>query len=210
MHNLVIYGAGRLGLEVAEIIWRINARHRIWNFLGFVDDSICTDLVWRDYGVLGGRSFIKDYSDPLDVVLAISSPQSKRLIYSSLKEWPFVNFPVVIDIDVVISQDAFFDEGVVISHFCSVSLDVKLGKCVFLNTGSHIGHNTSIGDFCSVMPNADISGDVRIGDDTLIGARSVLLQGIEVGSCTKVGIGSVVLGNIPGNCTVLGNPACRI
>ena len=39
MHDLVIYGAGGLGREVAEIVRRINERHRFWNLLGFLDDG---------------------------------------------------------------------------------------------------------------------------------------------------------------------------
>ena len=47
MHDLVIYGAGGLGREVAEIVRRINERHRFWNLLGFLDNKAKTDSLDR-------------------------------------------------------------------------------------------------------------------------------------------------------------------
>lgn len=207
MRDLIIYGAGGLGCEVAEMIHRINLRHRIWNLLGFVDDNPRPRAVWQDRVTLGDRDFVKNFSKPLDMVLAISNPQAKRLVYEALSSLSFIHFPAIIDVDTILSSSVFLGEGVIISHFCSVSVGVKLGKFVFLNTGSHIGHNTSIEDFSSVMPSTDISGEVQVGSDVLIGAGTVILQGKNIASRVTVGIGSVVLGNINEKCTVLGNPA---
>ena len=207
MHDLVIYGAGGLGGEVAEMIRRINARHRFWNFLGFIDDESRSDRVWQEYGVIGGQEFIANFSKPLDVVLAISAPQSKEALYNVLKKFSFIHFSVIIDIDTMLSSSVILNEGVVVSHFCSLSVGVSLGACTFLNTGTHVGHYTSLGNFCSVMPNSDISGDTHIGEGVVIGAGASIFPGKKIGSNSIVGMGSVVLNDVPANCTVLGNPA---
>jgi acetyltransferase EpsM len=57
------------------------------------------------------------------------------------------------------------------------------------------------------MPHADISGNVTIGPRTLIGVGAKILQGLKIGSDATVGIGSVVLNDVPDCCTVLGYPA---
>jgi acetyltransferase-like isoleucine patch superfamily enzyme len=57
------------------------------------------------------------------------------------------------------------------------------------------------------MPHADISGNVTVGDRCLVGVGAKILQGLTIGADTTVGIGSVVLNNVPGRCTVMGYPA---
>jgi acetyltransferase-like isoleucine patch superfamily enzyme len=48
---------------------------------------------------------------------------------------------------------------------------------------------------------------VRIGDDVLIGARAVLLDGCEIGDGAVIGVGSIVSGKVPAYAVVFGAPA---
>jgi acetyltransferase-like isoleucine patch superfamily enzyme len=48
---------------------------------------------------------------------------------------------------------------------------------------------------------------VHIGDDVFIGARAIILKGVNIGSDAVVGAGSVVTKNVPVNAIVAGNPA---
>lgn len=207
MHDLVIYGAGGLGREVAEIVRRINERHRFWNLLGFIDDGAQAPALSGGLPLLGGLSFVEGFGRPLDVVLSIARPADKRRIYETLKPHSHVHFPNVIDADTKLSSRIFMEEGIVISHFCSISVDVTLGRCTFVNTGSHIGHDSTLGDFCSVMPSVNISGNVTIGNEALIGVGAAILQGRTIGHRSTVGMGSIVLNDVPEDSTVLGNPA---
>ena len=206
MHDLVIYGASGMGRETAEMVRRINKRHRFWNFLGFVDDGGRKENL-GGYEVLGGMKFIQDFDRSLDVVMAIADPATKHRIYDTLKPCPHVHFPHVIDDTAIISDRVNLGEGCIISAHCTLSVEISLGRCVFLNTGAHVGHDSSLGDFCSVMPSVDIAGGVTVGEDTLIGVGASILQGRRIGARSIVGMGAVVLANVPDGCTVLGNPA---
>ena len=64
-----------------------------------------------------------------------------------------------------------------------------------------------MGDFSSIMPHVSISGNVIIGQETLIGAGASILQGKSVGARSIVGMGSVVIDDVPEERTVVGNPA---
>ena len=207
MHDLVIYGAGGLGREVAEIVRGINDRQRFWNFLGFIDDVQPEGSAVSDKKILGGASFIEKRENPLDVVLAIADPENKKAVYERLKKFPWVHFPNVIGRNSEIAFSAKLAEGIVISYMCSVSVDVELGACVFINAGSHVGHDTIVGDFCTIMSNVNVSGSISIGECTMIGAGVSILQGRKIGSHVTLGMGSVILRDVPDRCTMLGNPA---
>lgn len=51
------------------------------------------------------------------------------------------------------------------------------------------------------------SAPVTIGDDCFIGARSMILKGVQVGARAIVGAGAVVAKNVPAGAIVAGNPA---
>ncbi|RRD65822.1 acetyltransferase [Fretibacterium sp. OH1220_COT-178] len=207
MHDLVIYGAGGLGREIAEVVRRINEQHYVWNLLGFVDDVPHSGTIWRNLEVLGDIRFIRQFGKPLDVVLGIGAPSPKKRIYQKLKQCAHVHFPNVIDRTAQITAPARMGEGLVIFPMCFVSLNVALGHCVYLNTGAYVAHDSSIGSFGSVMPHASISGNVVIGEETLIGAGASILQGRTVGSRSTVGMGGIVIDDVPDDCVAVGNPA---
>ncbi len=48
---------------------------------------------------------------------------------------------------------------------------------------------------------------VKLCDDVWIGARSIILPGVTVGSHSIVGTGAVVTRDVPEYCVVAGNPA---
>lgn len=50
-------------------------------------------------------------------------------------------------------------------------------------------------------------GLVTIGNNTLIGAKSIILPDVKIGNNVIVGCGSVVANDIPDNCVAAGNPA---
>ena len=50
---------------------------------------------------------------------------------------------------------------------------------------------------------------VRIGNNVWIGAQTVILPGVTIGDNTVIGAGSVVTKNIPANCVAFGNP-CKV
>ncbi|MDD4082444.1 MAG: acyltransferase [Sphaerochaetaceae bacterium] len=85
-----------------------------------------------------------------------------------------------------------------------------------------IGDNTLIGsnsmicdtDFHSLITDIRISNDsnpliaaVNIGKNVFIGARSIILKGVQIGDNSIIGAGSVVTKSIPSNEVWAGNPA---
>ena len=202
--KIVIYGAGGLGREIYELIDEVNK----YNILGFLDDVIINNKVSVNIPILGGIEFLHNIEYPIGVVFAISDVYVKQNIYKKILQ---INkghyFPIVIAKNSYVSKRAMLSEGTIVGRYCSVSTSVQLGKFVFLNTKCDIGHDSVIGDFCSLMPSVNVSGNVSVGQRTLIGVQSAILQRIKIGSDVTVGMGSKVMTDVPDNCTVMGYPA---
>ena len=93
----------------------------------------------------------------------------------------------------------------------------RIGKGVFLDhaSGLVVGETTVIEDDVSILQGVTLGGTGKeIGDrhpkirrGVLIGAGAKVLGNIEVGHCSRVAAGSVVLSAVPNNKTVAGVPA---
>ncbi len=91
-----------------------------------------------------------------------------------------------------------------------------IGRRVFIDHGDGvvIGETTIIGDDVTIYQGVTLGGTGKdtgkrhptIGDDVVIGAGAMVLGPFTVGKGSKVGAGSIVLKEVPPNCTVVGNP----
>ncbi|MCE7736491.1 MAG: N-acetyltransferase [Candidatus Heimdallarchaeota archaeon] len=110
--------------------------------------------------------------------------------------------------------------------------NVILGKSSYVDTGVIIGNNVKIQNLVSVYNGVTIGNDVFIGphvaftndlyprasgsweicktiikDGVSIGANATILCGITIGPLALIAAGSVVIGDVPANGFVAGNPA---
>lgn len=93
----------------------------------------------------------------------------------------------------------------------------RLGKGIFLDhaTGLVVGETAVVEDNVSILHGVTLGGTGKKGGDrhpkirrgVLIGAGAKILGNIEIGKCSKVASGSVVLSSVPANKTVAGVPA---
>lgn len=91
------------------------------------------------------------------------------------------------------------------------------GKGLFLDhaTGLVVGMTAVIGDDVSLLQNVTLGGTgketgdrhPKIGHGVLIGAGAKVLGNIEIGHCSRIAAGSVVLAAVPPKKTVAGVPA---
>ena len=93
----------------------------------------------------------------------------------------------------------------------------RIGKGIFLDhaTGFVVGETAVIEDDVSILHGVTLGGTGKAGGDrhpkirrgVLIGAGAKILGNIEVGQCSRIAAGSVVLQPVPRNKTVAGVPA---
>lgn len=71
----------------------------------------------------------------------------------------------------------------------------------------HIAHNVQIGQRAVVVALAELSGSVVVMRRAWIGPRACVKEHVTIGSRALVGIGAVVLKDVPADQTWVGNPA---
>ena len=92
-----------------------------------------------------------------------------------------------------------------------------IGRRFFVDHGAGvvIGETAEIGDDVTCYQGCTLGGDTlrdekrhpTLEDGVTVGANATLLGPIVVGEDSNVGAGSVLLHSVPPNCTVVGNPA---
>ena len=71
----------------------------------------------------------------------------------------------------------------------------------------HIAHNVKIGEASKIIAMSIIGGSTTIGKNSWIAPGSSVRDWVEIGKDSIVGLGAVVVGNIPDDTAVVGNPA---
>ncbi len=91
-----------------------------------------------------------------------------------------------------------------------------IGKGLFIDHGSGviIGETAIIGDNVTLYQGVTLGGNGKetgkrhptIGDNVMISAGAKIIGSFTVGENSKIGAGSVVINEVPPNCTVVGIP----
>ena len=207
MKNIAIYGAGGLGRETALLIRQIIQNGMPWSILGFYDDAITTGTVIDRLPVLGGVTDVNKVTEPLDIVVSISDPLMRKSVVERIIN-SSIHFPSIFHPSCEIGDDNNqFGKGCILTAGVILTTGVQLKDFVIVNLASTIGHDACIGEFSSLMPGCNISGNVQIGGCTLIGTGARILQNLTIGNNCKVGAGAVVTRNFQSGKTIVGIPA---
>ena len=204
----IIIGAGGIGREVLFLLLDINTEGEYYDILGFIDNTQeLQNKTINNYPVLGDDSWLLDYDNDINAVIAVGSSQARKRIYEKFSHKQNISFPNIIANNVKCFDTAVIGKGCIIGYYCILSANVSLGDFVLLNHNCFIGHDAAIADYVSLNGDVSVSGCVSVAICTEIGCGARILQKMSIGENSKVGIGSVVVNNVPSNTTVFGNPA---
>lgn len=85
--------------------------------------------------------------------------------------------------------------------------DTVIGDYTKINNLCHIAHNNKIGNNVIITAQVNISGSNIIEDNTWIAPNSSIRGWLKIGKNSTVGMGAVVVKDIPENEVWVGNPA---
>lgn len=211
MKDIIIYGFGGFGHEVACILQHINDVKPTWNIVGYIDDGEEVGTECKYGKVLGNIDTLNTWDKPLSVVIAIGTVKYLEEIPNKITN-PLVDFP-----NIIAPNCFFFDKesvvlgkGNIITFGCRMSCNIQIGDFNILNGCVSFGHDVVIGSYNVMLPETRISGQVTIGDRNYFGARTFASQTIKIGNENRFGAGTFVLRKIKDGGLYMGNPAKKV
>lgn len=91
-----------------------------------------------------------------------------------------------------------------------VTADASIGSHVVVMPNCTITHDDVLEDFSTLAAGVALGGAVHVGEAAYIGINASVRQGVAVGTEATVGMGSVVLRDVPDRQTWAGVPARQL
>ena len=211
MKDILIYGFGGFGHEVACLIRHINEGEPTWNIVGYIDDGVEVGTECKYGKVLGGIDVLNAWKTPVSVAIAVGSPKYLELLPSKITN-PFVDFPNIIAPNVFYfdKESVRMGKGNIVTFGCRFSCNVSLGDFNVLDGNISLGHDAVVGSYNMIFPEVRISGQTTVGDKNYFGSRCFIAQCLKVGNDNRFGAGTYVLRKIKDGGFYMGNPAKKV
>lgn len=91
-----------------------------------------------------------------------------------------------------------------------VTADVEIGSHVVIMPNCTITHDDRLADFATLAAGASLGGGVHIGEAAYVGMNACVYPRCSIGQHSTVGMGAVVIGDLPRDQTWAGVPARRL
>jgi len=203
-----VYGVGGCGRGVMPLVRAQVTGNGVR--LVFIDDAPQADFV-NGHAVVTWKAFLADPAGRKSAILAIArSMVREKLALRCVQAG--IGLRQVRAETVVIMDDVSIAEGAVLSPFVTLTSNIRIGRCFHANLYSYVEHDCVIGDFVTFAPGVKCNGNVVIEDHVYVGSGAILRQGqagrsLIIGRGATVGMGAVVIADVPPGVTVVGNPA---
>jgi len=200
MSKIYIIGAGGHGQVVADTIIKMGFQPT-----GFLDDkeSLISCKI-MNIPIIGTISLAKTLNGRF--IIAIGDNKIRKKIVDKLN-FPDDKYLTVIHPSAIIGKDVRIGVGSMIIGGVVINTQTNIGKHTIINTAVSIDHHNTIGNFVHIAPGSHTGGNVTIGEGSFLGIGTSVIPNKKIGNWVITGAGSVVIRNIPNNCTVVGIPA---
>jgi sugar O-acyltransferase (sialic acid O-acetyltransferase NeuD family) len=209
--ELLIFGAGGFGREVASWAGRAQWRGEGFVAVAFIDDNApAAELNGRP--VLGLAEAAARHPGAY-VIATVGDPQLRARLVAKALEAGLVATAPLIHPNVEYDHDHVeFAEGVVVCAGSILTVNIAVEPHAQINLDCTVGHDAVIGAYATLSPGVHISGNVTLEPYTFMGTGAVTVNGLpgeplRIGSGAVVGAGAVVTRDVAAGVTVTGVPA---
>ncbi|WP_114944822.1 NeuD/PglB/VioB family sugar acetyltransferase [Microvirga calopogonii] len=201
--RLAIFGCGGMGRELADIVRaRCSSISKTAEVLFVADEP--------SGPVLGIPVIQPDSLRATDrICFAIGSSVARRTLSYRFSHQPLAT---IVSDTAIISPSAEIGEGSVLCDYTVVNNSSRIGRHFQGNTFSQVSHDCIIGDCVTFSPRVSCNGWVHIEDDVFVGSGAIIRNGapgrrLRIGKGAVIGMGAVVVRDVPAGVTVVGVPA---
>lgn len=207
--ELVIAGVGGNCIDILELVGELGSGYRVAGFLD--DDPARAGMSFQGVKVIGRLPDAAGMEGTL-FVFGIGSPSNFRRreqIRASMGV-PDERFATLVHPSSSVSRSARLAAGTVVFQQAVIASGAEVGRHVLVLPGAIVSHDSRIGDYACLAGGACVSGGVRVGRLSYLGTNCSVKGNLAIGERCMIGMGSVVLEDVPDGLTVAGNPARRL
>lgn len=203
MKDLIILGTGPHAQEMADIIEQINRAQPTWNLLGALAAPAQADLVGRALDNLAVLGTVTDLSRYPEACFAAE-------FGSDSSDCPSQRLVSLVAPSAFVARTARIGAGCVIYPGCFIGHNARLGDRVFCLSSATINHDNHLEDNVSLCSHVSLAGCVHVEAGSYLGQACTVKQYVRIGRDALIGMGSVVLADVPANSVMVGNPAHKL
>lgn len=210
LKKIIILGFGGNCIDILDSIQEINRQNPTYDCIGFLHDN---EKNWgKEYfqtKVLGPLSMAQEYIESCYFVNGIGSVSNftTKEELTAKTGIPLDRFETIVHPTASVSRMSSIGKGTVIFQNATVTSNVRIGNHVLVLPNSIVSHDCMINDYVCITGGVSISGNVNVGKSSYLGTHCTIKGGVTLGDYSLVGMGSVVLSDVPKHHCVVGNPA---
>lgn len=202
--SLLLVSASGLARETAAAA--VAAGHQV---LGFLDDD--ADQWGSDregVPILGGLDLVAEYPDA-GVVICTGQGSVRARIAERLAGAGFdpARYASVIHPSVTVPVSCRVGAGTILLTNVVLTTAVSVGSHCVVMPNVTLTHDNVLSDYVTIAAGVSLGGWTEIGPHSYLGMNSCVRERVRLGSDVTIGMGAVVLSDVPSGTTVVGNPA---
>ena len=115
----------------------------------------------------------------------------------------------------IIREGVEIGDNAVIMMGAVINIGAVIGEGTMIDMGAVLGGRATVGKHCHIGAGAVLAGVIEppsakpvvVGDDVVVGANAVVLEGVQIGKGAVIAAGAIVTEDVPENAVVVGAPA---
>ncbi|GAA5083522.1 acetyltransferase [Microbacterium yannicii] len=198
--GLLIVGASGLAREVLAA--------GITGVVGILDDNVgLHETEIAGIPVLG--AVVDAVSRAESLLVCVGPSQSRRNIVRRFRKFGVAEerYATFVARSARIGRSSDIGHGSILLDNVVVTADAALGRHVVAMPNCTITHDDVLEDYVTLAAGVALGGSVRVGEAAYVGMNASVRQGLTIGSESTVGMGAVVLKDVPAEATWAGVPA---
>lgn len=205
--NIVLIGGGTQVSYSIDIIEKQN----LHTIIGVIDSNKQIGDNLYGYSVIGRQEQITEIINKYNIdgcVITIGDNWSRKKVYDQIHEIaPLIKWPNVIHPSVIIAKNVEFGKGILAMAGVIINSNAYLGDFTNYFTNCNVEHDCYIDDFASISAGVILGGKVKVGKYSAIALNATIFDRLSIGENTVIGAASLVTKDIPDNVLAYGNPA---
>jgi len=205
--RIAVAGAGGFGRETADALRDLSPDSDV--FAGFLDDAQPGHLTAGR--VLGPVGMIHELPE-LRLVVCVGNPRNYFARAAIVRRLGLAEhrYATVVHRLAHVSPTSVAGAGSVLLAGAVLTAEATVGRHVAVMPQAVVTHDVVVGDYATLASGVKLGGGVTVGEGAYLGAGALVREGVRIGAWSQIGMGSVVLRDVPDGEVWVGSPARRL